>query len=361
MIIFVGQPQRGFFAEDIARKLSLPFSYIDPAPKLQLQQQAILGLINQGASHVIYDIDQYDMSPFEIADAISQIEEATRIQSIIYAPGYLTDSKAILALQQRGLSYFITQTVLSDQKDMLEAYLSGTYTPVTKQPSKTEGDSPSPSLKKGHKLIGLTGAMHRIGTTTHAIQLVKYLNFKGYNACYIQMNGGDYLQKLREWFEVQENEELGEITYESVKMYYKPESLPEIMTMDYDFYIYDYGTYHDADFNRTSYLEKDFRLIICGSNPVELPATYDIIKNSFYSDVFYIFNYIPESERNDILELMQDKADRTFICSSYLPDPFVLHDTSLYDTLLQIPDKPGVAPHRHKKSIFWRRKGKRHE
>lgn len=357
MIIFIGQPQRGFFAEDVARKLSIPFSYIDPAPKIQTQQQAILDFINQGAAYVIYDIDQYDMSPFDMTEAICQIEEATRIQSIIYAPGYLADSKAILTLRQNGLSYFITQTVLSDQKDMLESYISGTYTPITQQSSNV-GSLPSTTLKKGHKLIGLTGAMHRIGVTTHAIQLVKYLTFKGYNACYIQMNDSDYIQKLMEWFEVEENDELGEITYESVKMYYKTENLPEIMTMDYDFYIYDYGAYHDADFNRTSYLEKDFRLIVCGSNPVELPETYDIIKNSFYADVSYIFNFVPETERNDILELMDDKADKTLICASYIPDPFVLHDTSIYDTLLRIPDKPGVTPQKRKKS-FWRRKGKK--
>lgn len=100
--------------------------------------------------------------------------------------------------------------------------------------------------------------------------------------------------------------------------------------------------------------------MVCGSNPVELPATYDIIKNSFYSDVFYIFNMIPEAERSDILELMEDKADRTLICSSFIPDPFVLHDTSLYDALLQIPDKPGDLPAR-RRTLFSRLRGKKHE
>lgn len=357
MIIFVGQSQQGFFMEDVARKLSLPYSYIDPAPRIEMQQQSILDLISQGATHIIYDIDQYDMSPFEIADAILQIGEASRVQTIIYAPGYLPDARALLALEQKGFSCFITQTVLSDQKDMLESFISGTYTP---QEAPVSGKTAAPALKTSHKLIGLTGAMHRIGTTTHAIQLVKYLRFKGYDACYIQMNGSDYLQKLKEWFDVEEREEIGEITYESVKMYYRPESLPEIMTMGYDFYVYDYGAYHDADFNRTSYLEKDFRLMVCGSNPVELPATYDIIKNSFYSDVFYIFNMIPEAERSDILELMEDKADRTLICSSFIPDPFVLHDTSLYDALLQIPDKPGDLPVR-RRTLFSRLRGKKHE
>lgn len=357
MIVFVGSSQHGFFIEDVARKLSLPYEYIAPASRINLQQQSIFDSIQKGGTHILYDIDQYDMSPFEIAETILQIEEATQVQSIIYAPGYLPDAKALCALQQKGISYFITQTILSDQKDMLEAYLSGTYQPAV-TPNPNNEYSPTIALKTKHKLIGLTGSMHRIGTTTHALQLVKYLNFKGYNACYIQMNDSEYLQMIKEWFEVEENEYLGEITYESVKMYYKPESLPEIMSLDYDFYIYDYGTYHDPDFNRTSYLEKDFRIIVCGSNPVELPATYNIIKNSFYSDVFYIFNMIPESERGDILELMEEKANQTLICSSFLPDPFILHDTSLYDTLLQIPNKPGSDSPKNK-SLFKRFKRKK--
>ena len=147
MIVFVGSSQHGFFIEDVARKLSLPYEYIAPASRINLQQQSIFDSIQKGGTHILYDIDQYDMSPFEIADAILHIEEATQVQSIIYAPGYLPDAKALCALQQRGISYFITQTILSDQKDMLESYLSGTYQPAVTQ-DQSNDHSPNHGFKK---------------------------------------------------------------------------------------------------------------------------------------------------------------------------------------------------------------------
>ncbi len=48
MIVFVGSSQHGFFIEDVARKLSLPYEYIAPASRINLQQQSIFDSIQKG-------------------------------------------------------------------------------------------------------------------------------------------------------------------------------------------------------------------------------------------------------------------------------------------------------------------------
>lgn len=46
---------------------------------------------------------------------------------------------------------------------------------------------------------------------------------------------------------------------------------------------------------------------------MEFEKTYELIKSNFYNDVFYIFNFTSEAEKKDIKELMEDKADKTFL------------------------------------------------
>ena len=73
------------------------------------------------------------------------------------------------------------------------------------------------------------------------------------------MNPNGFVQAHEQNFECIHDAQLGKVQYQDVDLYYKQEHLVEILSMDYDYYIYDYGTYQDRDFNKTSFLEKDLK------------------------------------------------------------------------------------------------------
>ena len=74
----------------------------------------------------------------------------------------------------------------------------------------------------------------------------------------------------------------------------------------------------NADFNKTSFLEKDVR--ICEWNySIEMDETETILRNEYYSDIMYVFNFVSEREKKDVLEFMENKAERTFF-TVYSPD-----------------------------------------
>ena len=138
--------------------------------------------------------------------------------------------------------------------------------------------------ERSYKTIGVAGAIHRIGTTTQAIQMVKFLISKGYKACYIEVNETkyknilikqaeqyiSYAEKVKIAFEVEkDDEELGFISYEKVDMLYKPDKLASIEE-EYDFYVYDYGTYSDRGFNKAAFLKDDITIFVTGANPTEI-------------------------------------------------------------------------------------------
>lgn len=177
-----------------------------------------------------------------------------------------------------------------------------------------------------------------MGTTTQALQIVKYLQMQGYKACYVQVNDTKYVESFYQYFKTTHDTYLGKVTYEGTDMYYKQELLLEILNQGYDYYIYDFGTYSATDFNKTSFLEKDIRIFVMGSKASELKYADEVLENKYYTDVSYLFNFISEQERPDILELMEERAERTYF-TAYVPDPFVYIPNDTFRKVIGVKKK----------------------
>ena len=72
--------------------------------------------------------------------------------------------------------------------------------------------------------IGVAGACHRMGTTDLSLQLVKYLQLKGYKACYVEVNATGFVEQHERTFNTVHDTYLGKVTFENVEMYYKRKS-----------------------------------------------------------------------------------------------------------------------------------------
>lgn len=336
-MIFVGSRDKGYFAEEICDKQELAFAYIDSKNHIAMQVNDILDYGKQ--DYTIFDIDQYIDESDVIADYVMKICNANNSQPVILASGYLKSASVIVDLTEQGVKYFIFASVLAEMKDQLLKCMNGFYDAngieFLEEVKKTAVEE---AVATDCKSIAVAGTSSRIGTTTVAIQIIRYLQMKGKRACYIQMNRSKYMDSMREWYVVDEDEELGKVIYQNVDHYYKLSNIREILSQNYDFYIYDYGVYFDTDFNKISFLERDIQIFVAGTDPAEMPDTVNIIRSSFYDNVNYIFNFTPEADRDDVLALMEEKQERTFFLS-YVPDKYVYVPNDSYAAIIPLPDQ----------------------
>ena len=224
--------------------------------------------------------------------------------------------------------------------------------------------------------IGVMGTCHRMGTTTQAIQIAKYLKSKGYKACYVEMNGIHYpnmqlsrrekpeisfVEKTKLTFDYnREDDHIGVVNIDGLDLYYKQDMLSEVLEQEYDFYVYDYGVYTDRDFNKASYLKDDIKVISAGAGAVELDYTLNILQNISYDKALLLFSFTSEQDREGLLLFMDDfGAGQRCFFTDYTPNPFLLANQSLYDEMLGIEakeDPQGKPEQKKRRRLFQKRR-----
>ncbi|MBO5485042.1 MAG: hypothetical protein J6K58_06755 [Lachnospiraceae bacterium] len=363
MIVFVGKRERGFFCEEIARKREVQCVYIPENLYIEEQAKEILRY-KEKAKAIIYDLEQYVDESEILEDWILKIQEAIGIQTIIFAAGYLPQSKIVNDLYHKGIRNFIFSVFLGEQKEDLELALDGYFEHFGYEKRGIVFEETEPKEAAGQenneikKSIGLAGAVARMGTTTQAIQFVKHLQFTGYQAAYVQMNGHHWVEELAEAYsEAEQDTDEGRVTYQFVDMYYRLDKLQDVLKKQYDFLVYDYGVYSEHDFNKISFCEKDIQVFVVGSKPGEFEKTYEVISNNFYNSVYYIFNFVAKAEQKDLLELMEEKAVNTFFAQE-ARDPFAYAGQSeVFEKMLPLEAK--AMNDKKKTGFFWKWKGRK--
>ena len=361
MIVYVGNELEGVWVREVAAKHKKEIAFVPSNLHIRAQVNEILSF--SGCEWIIFDLNQYTDEGKILTDYIQRITKANNATPIIFTGArFHPKSQAVKLLYENGIKNFIFAWTQGEQKEELEQCLNGFMEATMdifmqeEQEKEEKEEVNKQELDSRRICIGIAGSMHRMGTTTQAIQIVKFLSFHGKKACYIEMNDTDYVKNIKEWFDCDEADEwLGKVTFEHVDLFYKESMLPEVLEEDYDYFIYDYGAYDDPSFNRTSFLEKDIRIFVVGSTAGEMPASQSIIRSAFYKNIEYIFNLVPESERKEILEMMEEKAEHTYF-SGYSPDPFVIQDVALYSKLLHLGE--GKKKGKQKKYGFRKRRRK---
>ena len=354
-MIFVGSADRGYFVEEYCKKNDLPFNYVDSFTSIEAQVNPILAYQKQ--DYTVFDIEQYTDEAEVIADWIWKICNTNCSKPIIFASGYKSYASIITELVKSGVKYFILASVLSEMKDQLEKCLNGFYDANGidfVENFKQEAEENEERVNDNCTTIAIAGACNRIGTTTNAMQFIRYIQLSGKKACYIQMNSSDYIQSLKTWFDIEEEEEIGRVTFQGIDHYYKLDKIREIMQRNYDFYVYDYGVYFDTDFNRVSFQEKDKQIFVVGSDQSEMQYTYNIIQSAFYDTVNYIFNFTSDADRKEVLEMMEEKAEKTYF-STYVPDKYVFAPNDIYAAIVPLNAEIPQSNENKKKGFFKRR------
>lgn len=362
MILFVGDVKQGFFIEE--------FDTVDYTgygkTLLDLQEKIIT---TKAYDYIVIDVGQFSESAEQQVNEICQIKNATNAEIVILAIGYKNNSSLLMQLKSAGVQYFITSPILSHQKQALQDAFAGIPTEIkeakntiSQEPTLQQDYEQISKQEKRSKIIAIAGAQHRIGTTTQALQIVKYLSFMGYKAAYVEMNGNAYVEQLQRVYCIdneENNEKLGLVNYQNVPMFCKKENISEILKLEYDFLVYDFGTFDDSYFNIISFIEKDISIIVGGTKPNELENMTNVISKTIVRDCYYIFSFSHQAEHSEILELMEERADNTTF-ATYSPDPFLYaaESNKIYQKIIPLHTAPQVDKQQSKHFLKIFRRGK---
>ena len=185
-----------------------------------------------------------------------------------------------------------------------------------KKVQKSQQRSGSRTLK-----IAVIGAMRRIGTTTVALQLVKYLNDQEeHAAAYLQYNNSDFITDLKEICCVdQDAGKPDKITFANTDIFSDPRKVSGIISSGYQYIVYDYGDIKSI--SQSSAFEKDIIIIVGGGEPDEIRAMTAAMEVFNQKNVFYFFNFTPLSDREELLDMLEGYRNKTFFLD-YIPDKF---------------------------------------
>lgn len=185
-----------------------------------------------------------------------------------------------------------------------------------KKVQKSQQRSGSRTLK-----IAVIGAMRRIGTTTVALQLVKYLNDQEeHAAAYLQYNNSDFITDLKEICCADvDPAKPDKITFANTDIFSDPRKVNGIISSGYQYIVYDYGDIKSI--SQSSAFEKDIIIIVGGAEPDEIRAMTAAMEVFNQKNVFYFFNFTPFSDREELLDMMEGYRNKTFFLD-YIPDKF---------------------------------------
>ena len=378
-IVFMGDKFHGFFVEEVAKKRG--YNYINIEEKGNIKEQTndlLFAIQDKNAEFIVYDIEQYNNSAEEIVQQIISLSGLSSTQPIIYMSNFLPGSKlanTLIASDIKKLIFSATATELKDQleKNMV-GYFDNTQRVEIKEAIKEQ--EKEERIKDSFKTIGVLGSQERIGTTTQALLITRYLQVKGYKACYIDMSSNKYIsfssdgkttfpEKVAEYFDAKVDSELGKITYKNIDMFYEQDKIADTLKLGYDFYVYDYGNRNSQSFNRASFLREDIKFIVAGITATEIDSLTKIVSAPHYKDANVILSFISEGKRNEALELVgainiegggatsQDyHATRTYF-ADYVPDAFSAAEIELFDEIINVEDVS--QPEKKKKRRIWRK------
>ena len=322
MIAFIGSTDSKFILSEVCKE------YEDLSNRVTTIQTLPEQLLRSDYECCAIDLNFLVDEPDVVADTLLKLKEVSTIEFIFFARGYSQNSTIIQKLRNYGFGKYVTAETIGDMEQQLKTCLSGKdnveeldkLEQIWISSSNQEEETEHSVSSKVYQIIGICGTQTRIGTTTQAIQLVKYFQYAGIEACYIEANNSNHIQSIPTLYDVEEhNQKLGKIRFENTDFFYDLSQISEVLSFDYAVYVYDFGILSEQ--NIYPYLEKDLKILVCGTLPWEIDSTNKAIGRLDDKDIQYIFNFTCKSIRSSLQQFMLDKSSHTFF-SELIPNMF---------------------------------------
>ena len=226
---------------------------------------------------------------------------------ILLAVGYPPDHPLLVWLVEEGFYNLVTATETTQQQADLLRCLIGEGMQCKDAPKNqvTECDKfpgekknvPKESLNRMLS-VGVYGVMHRIGTTTQALHITKFLNENGYKACYIEDNGQQHIATIPDFYSDVEEVNNGLLYFDGIDIYTEFDP-SRIFTKGYDYLVYDSGLITGTDMQR--FYSRDAIVICAGSSPWEMPYLQSMLRQTGiyeHPNIHFVFSFSdPRIER----------------------------------------------------------------
>ncbi|MDD7511967.1 MAG: hypothetical protein PUK21_06335 [Peptostreptococcaceae bacterium] len=330
MITYLGNDNKMQYALDKAVG-DKEYHWIKSNDKINILEY-IDSLVQFNSKRYIFDLGSYINTEEEIAEAILKIKKMTKADIIIYAPNFSGLENLLITLKAAGFKKYITDTNLTDieEKYIALSEISDDFS-FNEELIKTKEDIRNEFLEANPKFkteiednrktmkIAVVGSQRRIGTTTLALNLMKMFNFaEDSSSCYIECNKTGFTKSLIENMDCTYNRTLDEIKLEGDSIFRDVKKIKDIEKEGYSKIIYDFGVLTDD--NIEAALEKDIVIAVIGAKTLEIEHTLNLIKmTSTYPNFAYVFNFIPEKDREETKKGQGELSLKTFFLS-YAPD-----------------------------------------
>ncbi|HCA33554.1 MAG TPA: hypothetical protein DEP00_00095 [Lachnospiraceae bacterium] len=294
-------------------------------------------------STIIINLKNATDNAADIAEEMKRLRIAGNAQLIFFCIGMREQSEVVQELQKAGFYQFVLSTVAGKAKEQLQMAMAGYSTLGVEKQAEIEEKKEEEKVKVQEnglrpRTIAVMGVCSRIGTTTQALQIVKYLQTKGKKACYLSMTG----VPLTEWKELFGGEEtdkadveLSRIRVRGVDMFFDPAKILKIEAEGYQYIVYEYGSLSNTKQNsQTEAMSKDIRIVVAGIKPGETEGLEKVFSSMVGNATYYIFSFVPESEKQNVLKNQGSMAEKT-VFAAYTPDPFQLNLKTPYEKVIR--------------------------
>lgn len=321
-LLFLGEQQNSYFIKEAANQYGCEIiisGYV--VSSASIVDKALV----DNYDYILIDVSGLLISPLDLKGCIEQILIGSQARVAVMGQGMSMTSAIVQAAVEAGIHNVLLSVYPREISEDCIEFLSGNSNIESKkdQMNNTVYDAvkitPFAKINIERTTIGVAGTIERIGVTTQAIQLCKWLKMKGKNVCYIQMNDSGYVENLKVFYDnVIADEIQGCVSYENVEMYYDKARIDEILNRNYDFYVYDYGTMTNEDFQKTSFFEKNYKIVVTGTKPTELRSFHQHMEELYHKHIHYIFSFVAERDRKNVMEMMRGKENSGKDKYSYL-------------------------------------------
>ena len=339
-VLYIGREEKGAV---LVNPLTNVFDYsVDYTGFIGSPQKILDTILNNKNKYdaMIVDIEKLPLTETIISVLSQALHSEYKGKLIVKASGYTPESDAVVACTNVGIDYWVFSENISEAQEELHKALKGI--PSLQKISegseainaeKEKNSSPNISMfsnnnkpvlptNKPCKMIGVAGTGNRIGTTTQAILLTKVLVISGKKACYIQANKSKFVESLANVYDnVVFDKSLEKFSYEKIDMFCNSGKVEEILKLDYDYYIFDYGNIIEDDFDLHAYESNNMKILVSGVKPNEILLLDNALDKLNQKNINYIFSFTPIGDREDILEYMDEQSNNCYF-ASYSPDMF---------------------------------------
>lgn len=218
-----------------------------------------------------------------------------------------------------------------------------TYTQVKPESFDNKKDFDIPIKKR---TIGVIGSLDRIGTTTQAIQITRFLSNIGQSVCYVQDNNSNFLDMLIKYY-YDVNVDTGSecILYDGLYLNRKKNL---VYDKEYEVEVYDYGCPVNIP---SDFFEKNIRIVVCGGSPDEIDRLTAMISQLYSDDkIYYVFSFVANHDKQNVLDIMSERKSKCYF-APYSPDCFAQISDENADMYYDIL---GIEKPKKKKGLFRR-------